>query len=405
MTDHHASLLDDGPSGEAPADARVVHGLLATLSPHHRAAQDRRVRAALARIARQNGVIARIGAFGIARLAAMGALAAMLTVALIVTLSAQPQTAYAAFQSISNRLSTGHRSYVQTIRLRGRNGEDIVREATVDVGTGRRFAFAVDPSSLPAECGEACGAGRRGPPPSGVSRRDSAPPPDHVPEVDRPRFGRPPHRNGEFGGRPPDVGGPQGGHRGPPIAWGFDGTHYWRVGLDGTIVRSDHAMPMCDPLLVARGESDEESTESVDDLLTLGPLMDMLGDGYDITFVDGSQESTSAGREVLVIEATRSAPKPHTTRDGPIRCDGPTEGARDPSTAPSVHRPMRGCRPPQPASVRMVADAHSKELISIDATFPSDRSTVQGMTLRAVAPRPEGEAWFLAESHVPPTTR
>jgi len=154
--------LHDDQTDRPGANERLVHGLLASLAVDHATKQDRRVRAAIARIDHRNGVLARVGRFGLARFAAAGALAATLTIAVVLSIGQATTSAYATLQSISNRLATGNRSYRQTIVLANRDGTESLREAMVDVGTGRRFVFAIDLEALPMGSRAPGSRGRRG---------------------------------------------------------------------------------------------------------------------------------------------------------------------------------------------------------------------------------------------------
>jgi hypothetical protein len=259
MTMHDIDTRDSGP------DERLVHGLLASLAADHAAQQDRRVRAAIARIDPRDGVLARLGRFGVARFAAAGALAATLTIAVVLSIGPATNSAYATLQSISNRLATGNRSYRQTIVLANRDGTESLREAMVDVGTGRRFVFAIDLDALPL-----------GP---------------RVP--------------GEAGGR-------QGKGTGQP-------------GMrSGSELRMRDPMP-----LMGGPPSDQDSENDDEELLTLQPLLDRLESGFDLTVVTGTQARTAEGDPLVVIEATlrpevAAAARPKMPQDEPKEREGPS---------------------------------------------------------------------------------
>jgi hypothetical protein len=153
----------DDHDREPSADERLVHGLLTTLAADHAAAQDRRVRAAMKRLERGTSVVGRIGRFGLARIAAAGALAATLALGVLLTIGPATNSAYATLQSISNRLATGNRSYRQTCRRvpRGALMAAAARCRARPAGAG-----AVDPMGLRIQSTLGPGATE----PSGVGR-------------------------------------------------------------------------------------------------------------------------------------------------------------------------------------------------------------------------------------------
>ena len=382
MTMHDDDTRDSGP------DERLVHGLLASLAADHAAQQDRRVRAAIARIDPREGVLARLGRFGVARFAAAGALAATLTIAVVLSIGPATNSAYATLQSISNRLATGNRSYRQTIVLANRDGTESLREAMVDVGTGRRFVFAIDLDALPlgprmpGERGShpmAGGRGRRGP------ERSDRPANDH----DRARP--------EGSPRAPDGPGFGDRHGAPPIAWGFDGNEHWQVDLDGVVTRSADPLRMRDPMPLMGGPpSDQDSENDDEELLTLQPLLDRLESGFDLTVVTGTQARTAEGEPLVVIEATlrpevAAAARPKMPQDEPKEREGP-----------SIRKGRRGMRaPPLPTRVRLVADARTNELVSVVADWPEGSRFLRRIVVERVAPRAFDDTWFSPDRHGP----
>jgi hypothetical protein len=382
MTPH-----DDHPDRPG-ADERLVHGLLASLAADHTAQQDRRVRTAIARISSRDGVLARVGRFGVARFAAAGALAATLTIAVILSIGPATNSAYATLQSISNRLATGNRSYRQTIVLANRDGTESLREAMVDVGTSRRFVFAIDLDALPmgprmpSEHGSRSmtgGRGRRGP-----ERHD-------LPGNDDHGRARPEARP-----RPSDGPGVGDRHCAPPIAWGFDGSEYWQVDLDGAVTRSADPLRMRDPMPLMGGPANDQDSESDDEeLLTLQPLLDRLGSGFDLAVVAGAQARTADGEPLVVIEATlrpdmAAPPRPAMRSNEPKGGDGP-----------SIRKGRRAMHPPPlPTRVRLVADADTNELVSVIADWAEGSRFLRRIVVERVAPRATDDDWFRAERHV-----
>ncbi|MEY4833011.1 MAG: hypothetical protein RL527_1224 [Planctomycetota bacterium] len=401
MTMHDIDTRDSGP------DERLVHGLLASLAADHAAQQDRRVRAAIARIDPRDGVLARLGRFGVARFAAAGALAATLTIAVVLSIGPATNSAYATLQSISNRLATGNRSYRQTIVLANRDGTESLREAMVDVGTGRRFVFAIDLDALPLGPrvpGEAGGRqgkgtgqpgmrGEPGPPPMAGGRGRRGPEHADRPSTDAPAPAAPPgpmprgHDGPGFGDR----------HGAPPIAWGFDGTEYWQIDLAGVVTRSSDPLRMRDPMPLMGGPpSDQDSENDDEELLTLQPLLDRLESGFDLTVVTGTQARTAEGDPLVVIEATlrpevAAAARPKMPQDEPKEREGP-----------SIRKGRRGMHaPPLPTRVRLVADARTNELVSVVADWPEGSRFLRRIVVERVAPRAFDDAWFSPERHGP----
>jgi hypothetical protein len=387
---------DDRPS----PDERLVHGLLASLAADHAARQDRRVRAAMARIDRQDGVLARLGRFGVARFAAAGALAATLTIAVVLSIGPATSSAHATLQSISNRLATGNRSYRQTMVVANRDGTESLREAMVDVGTGRRFVFAIDLDALPMGPhlpGDGGGRKRQGP---GMRGERGQPPM----QGGRGRRGpEGPDRRGLDG--PPHGDGP--GHPGaPPVAWGFDGSEYWQIDLGGTVTRSVDPQRMRDPMPLMggpEGELDSDQDEE-EELLTLQPLLDRLGSGFDLAVVTGAQSRTADGDPLVVIEATLRPEMVAMDRSNKLPMGmGPTDPR--PLDGPSIRKGRRGPHaPPPPERVRLVADARTNELVSVTADWPQGNRFLRRMVVERVAPRAADDAWFGPEQHLPPAT-
>ena len=396
---------------EPSTDERLVHGLLASLAADHAERQDGRVRAAIARIDRHSSVLARLGRFGVARFAAAGALAATLTIAVVLSIGPATNSAYATLQSISNRLATGNRSYRQTIVLTNRDGTDSLREAMVDVGTGRRFVFAIDLDALPM--------GPRTPGNGGARMQPGVAPPGATQPGMRGENGPPPlpgargRRGPEHGDRPRADGsmprgqdGPGLGdrHGAPPIAWGFDGAEYWQIDLAGHVTRSSDPMSMRDPMPLMSGPSSDQDSENDDEeLLTLQPLLDRLESGFDLTVVTGTQARTAEGEPLVVIEATlrpevNAAARPKMAQDEPKDREGP-----------SIRKGRRGMRaPPLPTRVRLVANARTNELVSVVADWPDGSRFLRRIVVERVAPRAFDDAWFSPERHAPlapPQTR
>lgn len=389
---------DDHPDRPG-AHERLVHGLLGAIAADHAAQQDRRVRAAIACIDRRDGALARVGRFGVARFAAAGALAAMLSIAVVLSLGPATNSAHATLQSISNRLATGNRSYRQTIVLANRDGTESLREAMVDVGTGRRFVFAIDLDALPMGPRMPGSAGARmtpgamqpgvhgehGPPPlpGGRGRRG----PEHG---DRPR---------PDGPMPRSQDGPGSGNRhgAPPIAWGFDGNEHWQVDLDGVVTRSADPLRMRDPMPLMGGPSNDQDSENDDEeLLTLQPLLDRLGSGFDLAVVAGAQARTADGEPLVVIEATLRPDKSASAQ--PAMQPNEPKG----SEGPSIRKGRRAMHPPPlPARVRLVADARTNELVSVIADWPDGSRFLRRIVVERVAPRASDDGWFSAERHLP----
>lgn len=378
---------DDHPQRQGPNE-RLVHGLLASLAADHAAQQDRRVRAAMGRLDRRDAVLARVGRFSLARFAAAGALAATLTVAVILSIGPATNSAYATLQSISNRLATGNRSYRQTIVLANRDGTESLREAMVDVGTGRRFVFAIDLDALPmgprmpGERGShpmAGGRGRRGPERSDRPANDD-------------NRARP-----EGSPRAPDGPGFGDRHGAPPIAWGFDGNEHWQVDLDGVVTRSAEPLRMRDPMPLMGGPANDQDSENDDEeLLTLQPLLDRLGSGFDLAVVAGAQARTAEGDPLVVIEATLRPELAAAAR--------PAMQANEPKTGegPSIRKGRRGMHPPPlPARVRLVADARTNELVSVIADWPDGSRFLRRIVVERVATRATDDGWFGADRHLP----
>lgn len=399
MTPH-----DDHPQ-RPEANERLVHGLLASLAADHAAQQDRRVRAAIARIDRRDGVLARVGRFGVARFAAFGALAATLTIAVVLSIGPATNSAYATLQSISNRLATGNRSYRQTIVLANRDGTESLREAMVDVGTGRRFVFAIDLDALPM--------GPRTPGSTGARMTPGAGQPGAMQQGMRGEHGPPPlpggrgRRGPEHDDRPKPDGpmprgqdGPRFGdcHGAPPIAWGFDGNEHWQVDLDGVVTRSANPLRMRDPMPLMGGPANDQDSENDDDeeLLTLQPLLDRLGSGFDLAVVAGAQARTAEGTPLVVIEATLRPELAAAAR--------PAMQANEPkgSEGPSIRKGRRAMHPPPlPARVRLVADARTNELVSVIADWPDGSRFLRRIVVERVAPRASDDGWFGADRHLP----
>ena len=393
------NLHDDHDDRPSP-DERLVHGLLASLAADHAARQDRRVRAAMARIDRQDGVLARLGRFGVARFAAAGALAATLTIAVVLSIGPATSSAHATLQSISNRLATGNRSYRQTMVVASRDGTESLREAMVDVGTGRRFVFAIDLDALPMGPhlpGDGGGRKRQGP---GMRGERGQPPMQggrgrRGPEgPDRRGLDGPPHGDGP--GRP----------GAPPVAWGFDGSEYWQIDLGGTVTRSVDPQRMRDPMPLMggpEGELDSDQDEE-EELLTLQPLLDRLGSGFDLAVVTGAQSRTADGDPLVVIEATLRPEMVAMDRSNKLPMGmGPTEPR--PLDGPSIRKGRRGPHaPPPPERVRLVADARTNELVSVTADWPQGNRFLRRMVVERVAPRAADDAWFGPEQHLPPAT-
>lgn len=389
----------DDQTDQPGANERLVHGLLASLAAGHAAQQDRRVRAAMARIDRRHGVLARLGWFGVARFAAAGALAATLTIAVVLSIGPTTNSAYATLQSISNRLATGNRSYRQTIMLANPDGTESLREAMVDVGTGRRFVLAIDLDALPMKPRGLGDAGHRqgqGPGQPGM-RGERGPPPmaggrfRHGPEhTDRPV----PDGPGRLRSNGPDFREPRGA---PPIAWGFDGTEYWQIDLAGVVTRSTDPLRMRDPMPLMSGPSNEQDSDSDDEeLLTLQPLLDRLASGFDLTVVTGAQARTAEGEPLIVIEATL---RPETAAAAQPVMPPIELKERD---GPSIRKGRRGMPPPPtPSRVRLVADARTNELVSAVADWPEGNRIVR-MVVERVAPRAMDDAWFSPDRHGPP---
>lgn len=394
----------DDQTDRPGANERLVHGLLANLAPDHAAKQDRRVRAAIARIDRRDGVLARVGRFGLARFAAAGALAATLTIAVILSIGPATNSAFATLQSISNRLATGNRSYRQTIVLANRDGTESLREATVDVGTGRRFVFAIDLSALPM--------GPRTPVSGGARLQPGVAPPGTTQPGMRGENGPPPlpgargRRGPEHGDRPradgsmprgPDGPGLGDRHGAPPIAWGFDGSEYWQVDLDGVVTRSADPLRMRDPMPLMGGPANEQDSDGEDEeLLTLQPLLERLEHGFDLAVVAGAQSQTAEGEPLVVIEAT--------LRSDPAAATRPSMPPHEPQDrdGPSVRKGRRGMRaPPLPARVRLVADARTNELVSVIADWPDGSRFLRRIVVERVSPRAADDGWFGADRHVP----
>jgi hypothetical protein len=390
--------------GRPGANERLVHGLLASLAADHAVQQDRRVRAAIACIDRRDGVLARVGRFGVARFAAAGALAATLTIAVVLSIGPATNSAYATLQSISNRLATGNRSYRQTIVLANRDGTESLREAMVDVGTGRRFVFAIDLDALPL--------GPRTPGGTGARMTPGAAQPGAMQQGMRGEHGPPPlpggrgRRGPEHGDRPRSDGpmprgqdGPGFGdrHGAPPIAWGFDGNEHWQVDLDGVVTRSADPLRMRDPMPLMGGPANDQDGENDDEeLLTLQPLLDRLESGFDLTVVTGTQARTAEGEPLVVIEATlrpevAAAARPKMPQDEPKEREGP-----------SIRKGRRGMRaPPLPTRVRLVADARTNELVSVIADWPDGSRFLRRIVVERVATRATDDGWFGADRHLP----
>ncbi|MBM4115163.1 MAG: hypothetical protein FJ252_04735 [Phycisphaerae bacterium] len=379
---------DDHPDRPG-AHERLVHGLLGALAADHAAQQDRRVRAAIACIDRRDGALARVGRFGVARFAAAGALAAMLSIAVVLSIGPATNSAHATLQSISNRLATGNRSYRQTIVVGNRDGTESLREAMVDVGTGRRFVFAIDIDALPIGPRMSGAHGR--PLMPGVRDRRA---PDHD---DRPGKVDPGQARPDGLRRMPDGSGFGDRHGAPPIAWGFDGDEYWQVDLDGVVTRSSDPLRMRDPMLLLAGPASDQDGEGNDDeLLTLQPLLDRLETGFDLAVVTGAQSRTAEGEPLVVIEAT--VRPEHVAAARPMINPNESNG-RD---GPSIRKGRRGIHPPPlPARVRLVADARTSELVSAVAEWPDGSRFLRRIVLERVAPRATDEGWFSAERHVP----
>jgi hypothetical protein len=388
----------DDQTDRPGANERLVHGLLASFAADHAAQQDRRVRAAIARIDRRDGVLARVGRFGVARFAAAGALAATLAVALILSIGPTTNSAYATLQSISNRLATGNRSYRQTIVLANRDGTESLREAMVDVGTGRRFVFAIDLEALPV--------GTRMPGSGGARLQPGTQPETRGENGPQPLPGGRGHRGPDHGDRPrADRSMPRGQdgpglgdrHGAPPIAWGFDGNEYWQVDLAGVVTRSADPLRMRDPMSLMAGPANEQDSENNDEeLLTLQPLLDRLGSGFDLAVVAGAQARTAEGEPLVVIEATLRSDSVATTR--------PSMPPHEPHDreGPSVRKGRRGMHPPPlPARVRLVADARTNELVSVIADWPDGSRFLRRIVVERVSPRAADDDWFGADRHVP----
>lgn len=393
MTPH-----DDHPDRPG-ANERLVHGLLASLATDHAVHQDQRVRAAIARIDRRDGVLARVGRFGVARFAAAGALAATLTIAVVLSIGPATNSAYATLQSISNRLATGNRSYRQTIVLANRDGTESLREAMVDVGTGRRFVFAIDLNALPT--------GPRTPGSGGARLQPGTTQPGTRGEnVPQPLPGGRGHRGPDHGDRPradrsmprgPDGPGLGDRHGAPPIAWGFDGSEYWQVDLDGVVTRSADPLRMRDPMPLMGGPANEQDSDNEDEeLLTLQPLLERLENGFDLAVVAGAQSQTAEGEPLVVIEAT--------LRSDPVAATRPSTPPHEPHDrdSPSVRKGRRGMRaPPLPSRVRLVADARTNELVSVIADWPDASRFLRRIVVERVAPRATDDGWFGADRHAP----
>ena len=381
----------DDHDREPSADERLVHGLLTTLAADHAAAQDRRVRAAMKQLERGTGVVGRIGRFGLARIAAAGALAATLALGVLLTIGPATNSAYATLQSISNRLATGNRSYRQTIVLANRDGTESLREATVDVGTGRRFVFALDVDALPS---------------GAVGRSDGGSRPMQGPPGGRGRRGSDGHADPEHPGPGRDGAerrGPDGPHshehRGaPPVAWGFDGRDYWQIDLDGSITRSAEPMRMRDPMpLMGPTPTEQADDDGDDELLTLQPLLERLAIGFDLTVVVGAQARNADGSPLVVIEAT---PRAGTSESMSVQtADGASRDRKD--DGPSIRKGRRGMRgPPPPERVRLVADGTTNELVSVVAEWPASGRFLRRMVVERVEPRASDDAWFEPERHL-----
>jgi hypothetical protein len=345
-------------------------------------------------------VLARLGRFGVARFAAAGALAATLTIAVVLSIGPATSSAHATLQSISNRLATGNRSYRQTMVVANRDGTESLREAMVDVGTGRRFVFAIDLDALPMGPhlpGDGGGRKRQGP---GMRGERGQPPM----QGGRGRRGpEGPDRRGLDG--PPHGDGP--GHPGaPPVAWGFDGSEYWQIDLGGTVTRSVDPQRMRDPMPLMggpEGELDSDQDEE-EELLTLQPLLDRLGSGFDLAVVTGAQSRTADGDPLVVIEATLRPEMVAMDRSNKLPMGmGPTEPR--PLDGPSIRKGRRGPHaPPPPERVRLVADARTNELVSVTADWPQGNRFLRRMVVERVAPRAADDAWFSPEQHLPPAT-
>lgn len=384
---------------------RLVHGLLGLIAVDHAARQDRRIRLAMAHLARHESVIARIGRFGrfgVARVAAAGALAATLAIAVVLSIGPAANSAHAMLQSISNRLATGNRSYRQTIVLGNRDGTESLREASVDVGTGRRFVFAIDLDSLPlGPRGAGAPGDRMNPMPGPTDLRGERGPPE------------PPGMRGRRGPEGPDRVGPDGpAHRGPdgpepherrgapPIAWGFDGNEHWQIDLSGAVTRSIDPQRMRDPIAFMGGPvGDQDNGDEDAELLTLQPLLDRLQSGFDLAVVVGSQSLTADGSPLVVIDATL---RPDALMS--VRQPMPPRDAEE-HDGPSIRKGRRGMHPPPiPSRVRLVADAQTNELVSVIADWPDGSRFLRRIVVERVAPRATDDGWFSPERHLPAAT-
>lgn len=386
MINDHDQPREPGP------DERLVHGLLSSLRADHAMMQDRRVRAALGRLGRRESVLARIGRFGVARFAAAGALAATLTIAVVLSIGPAASSAHATLQSISNRLATGNRSYRQTIMLAQRDGTETLREAMVDVGTGRRFVFAIDLKALPLGRGAHGDSDRKPslPGPPGMRGRRGPDVPDGPDGPERGGSDGPDHRSPDGRGGAP----PHDHHGAPPVAWGFDGNDYWQVDLTGSITRSIEPLRMRDPMsLMGAATGPSSDDENDPELLTLQPLLDRLNNGFDLAVVAGAQARSADGSPLVVIEATLRADAARAPM--PERDPGDREG-------PSIRKGRRGMHaPPLPARVRLVADARTNELVSVIADWPEGSRFLRRIVVERVAPRATDDDWFSPDRHAP----
>ena len=197
--------------------------------------------------------------------------------------------------------------------------------------------------------------------------------------------------------RGPDGPGLGDRHGAPPIAWGFDGSEYWQVDLDGVVTRSADPLRMRDPMPLMGGPANEQGSDDEDEeLLTLQPLLERLEHGFDLAVVAGAQSQTAEGEPLVVIEAT--------LRSDPVAATRPSMPPHEPHDrdGPSVRKGRRGMRaPPLPSRVRLVADARTNELVSVIADWPDGSRFLRRIVVERVSPRAADDDWFGADRHVP----
>ncbi|MDA0803898.1 MAG: hypothetical protein O2819_09155 [Planctomycetota bacterium] len=344
------------------ADSIVVHAMLSLLAPGDAQRTQRRVTSVMAVIRAQARERWQLRRWAKRASAAAVLVAATLAIAIVVFQVEETSADATLSRMMDTAAALSNRTYAVAIR-RNNHEYGIESRASLVLGEGNRFVFAFD---------------------------------DPIP-------------NGGRGGRAPmgqamPQGAGQPGHFLPTV--GFDGEAFFAEMPGKRYFRSQDAGPLR-MLLAASGGDDDDGA----DILTLESVMERLRRGYDLTMTRGADSQT--GLSTINIVATRQGGATEAGSRGSMRQAGDRTGDRggdrasdrgnnrgsDRSREPIRHRGMDFGVGDAPSSVRISADAHSFEVLSmkIDWLTP-DGSLTRQVEINRGAAHHYGAEWFTPAS-------